>query len=155
MIKWFAAAAAIVCATPAMAADWYLVSTASTNASAIFVDKDSIADAAAGATRSSIYTVLSSDDSKGAAAYRYTLDFNCSANQYSFVHLTVFDATGKTIADQAGSGKPHPVVAGSQFESMEQFTCSHGMAPTDSKAWGPDMSVSRGRAMLTAKASGN
>ncbi|RYD48519.1 MAG: hypothetical protein EOP60_15550, partial [Sphingomonadales bacterium] len=85
MLSHFAALA-LSLAAPAPADDWYYVDADSKGANITFIDLTSIRINAGGNTEAVMFSALATDV-EGAAAYRFTVEFNCTANKSRPVSL--------------------------------------------------------------------
>lgn len=141
------AAIAAFWASPAMAADWWLVATTASKSAAAFVDRDSISGSG-NLRRAIVLQVLAKDNEQGAAGLQALMEFDCPTMRYRFISLTAYTLSGSKIDDQTGSGTWRPVDKGAVNEAQLQFVCTSGAQPGDTVSFGSAMPIERGRARL-------
>lgn len=150
MLKWGVVAAAMLCAMPASAKNWFLVATSESRTTAYFIDRDSIVNTGSSLRRVTAWSVHSTSDSDGTASRELILEFDCSTPRYRFLHLTGYNANLTVLADDVGSGTWRTVANGSLDDSARQFACSGGTRPTTAKSYGAGNPFKAGRAALSA-----
>ncbi len=145
-------AVAALWTTPAMAADWYLVTTTTSKSSAIFIDRSSLPDS--GDIRRTTTLVVFAQDNKGAAAMQAVIDFDCKASRYTFVSIVRLDAAGNSLGEDAGSGRWWAVDPNTAAESELQFACTSGAQPSDTISFGSALPIARARERLATEKPG-
>lgn len=140
--------AAMLWAAPALAADWFLVEKAEDGTTAIFVDRDSIADMGIKTRRASVVYVPDEPGDDGAAGYRATLEYDCADPRYRFIDIDSLDIDGKRTASFPGSRNWRDIVAGTLDDTARKFVCSNGEEPSGTRSYGAELPVAAGVALL-------
>jgi hypothetical protein len=138
-------------ATPAAAADWYMVSTAEDGTSVTFVDRDSIR-ASGGQLRQAQIFVVFSEPEDGTAALDTHREFDCAQPRSRFLYLVSFDEAMRRRSGGAGSGNWRDVNRGTQDEETRTFVCSGGALPANVPSYGDGYPFAAGRARMQAQA---
>lgn len=130
-------------------ADWYFVDSASDNQNISFMDQANIHESATGTLTAAMYSVLAEDQADGTAAYRFTVEIDCTGHRSRLVTGEAFDVHQASHGEQRLDADWEAVTKGSQGESVETFVCSHGATrAAGSVSLGSALPFERGRAML-------
>lgn len=148
MMRCAAVGLALVAASPAAARNWYALSISDKRDSAVFLDRDSIAEAAGSMMRSNTFTYFIDGKPGGATAYQTTLEFDCKESRYRILTLTVFDVAMRVTSDGPASGQWRDVPDESQVATLRRYTCSRGTDPGNVESVGAELPYAAAKALL-------
>lgn len=137
--------AAMLWVTPAIAADWFLVGRSTRTA--LFVDRDSIADLGENRRRATVYQVFSESDDDGTAAYEPVIEYDCAGLRYRFIGIKSLDINGNMLRNDVGTGQWREIEAQSLDDRARQFVCE-STEQEWVEHWGPGPLIARGRALF-------
>lgn len=151
MFSSLAAIALSLAAAAAPGSDWFYVDADSKGSNITFIDKASIRTNPAGNTEAALFSVLAKDV-EGASAYRFIVEFQCSAAKSRLMTGEMFDATLKSDGAADMGADWEGTDPGTQGETILKFVCTKGASQSASQSLGDALPLAKGRAMLAERA---
>jgi hypothetical protein len=152
MPRLLPAAAFLFAAAPAGATDWRFLYTGDGEASATFVDLDSIAPRDSAMRHVATYAVERDDAPDGTAATLIELDVDCDRRRMKIVRLVRYDERGAQLEDFRGT---RPWIGGfeadTQGAAMIAYICSNGASDPAVESWGAELPFEEVRRQLRAR----
>jgi hypothetical protein len=147
MLGWMTVTFAAAALAQAAPSDWYHVDSAQDHANASFIDKASIRANAAGNLEASMFSLLATPD-QGVTAYRFTVEFNCKAQQSRLTRAESFDAKHQSDGGEAVPSEWSIAAKDTQGGTITAFVCSRGASQPDKKSLGSALPWETGRAFF-------